>query len=139
MALVAVILALIVVGALVAAAFHTALLEQRTGRYTLDVTQAAEAAEAGVAQLVASWEAYPALGALAVNSTFTLPTAAYATGAAFELSVRRLTDALYLIQSTGIRTDADNHVLARRVVAQLVRVDGATVAALIQRSRVAVY
>ena len=139
MALVAVILALIVVGALVAAAFHTALLEQRIGRHTLDATQAAEAAEAGVAEVVESWEANPALAALAVNATLALPRASYARGAAFEATVQRLTDALYLIQSTGIRTDADGNVLARRVVGNLVRVDGSTVAPLVQRGWVGLY
>ena len=139
MALVAVILALSVVGALVATAFHTALLEQRSARYALDATEAAEAAEAGVAAMVARWEAYPALPPLAVNAWLTLPSETYAGGAAFEISVLRLTDALYLIQSSGIRTDADNNILARRIVAKLVRVDGATVAALMQRSWAAVY
>jgi hypothetical protein len=139
MALLSVLLALVLLGALVAAGFYAALLEQRMGRHTLEATKAAEAAEAGLAQVAGNWEAYPGLTALAVNATLALPSVTFATGQVFEVSVRRLTDAVYLVQAAGTATDAAGNSLARRAIARLVRVDGAAVAVVRERSWVAVY
>jgi hypothetical protein len=139
MALLSVLLTLVLLGALVAAGFYAALLEQRLGRHTLEATQAAEAAEAGLAQVTGNWETYPGLPALAVNATFTLPSVTLATGQVFEVSVRRLTDALYLVQAAGTAIDAAGNSLARRAIARLVRVEGAAVVPLQERSWVAVY
>jgi len=139
MALLSVLLALVLLGALVAAGFYAALLEQRLGRHTLEATQAVEAAEAGLAQVAGSWETYPGLPALAVNATLTLPSVTFATGQVFEVSVRRLTDVLYLVQAIGNATDAAGNSLARRAIARLVRVEGAAVVPLKERSWVAVY
>jgi hypothetical protein len=138
-ALLAVLLALALLGAMVAAGFYAALLEQQMGRHTLEATKAAEAAEAGLAQVAGTWEAYPGLTALAINATLALPSVPFATGQVFEVSVRRLTDAVYLVQAEGTATDAAGNSLARRAVAQLVRVNGPAVSLVKERSWVAVY
>jgi Tfp pilus assembly protein PilX len=125
MALFSVLLALVLLGALVAAGFYAALLEQRLGRHSLEATKAAEAAEAGLAQVAGNWESYPELSALAVTAALGLPSVTLATG--------------QVVQAEGTATDAAGNSLARRVIARLVRVDGAAVVPLKERSWVAVY
>lgn len=139
MALAVVLFALIIVGALVAAAFQVAHLEQRAGRSSLDAAQALEAAEAGVALVLGEWEAFPQLGALAVQESVALPTTALGTRAAFQPTVLRLTDGMYLISSRGARTDAAGTVLAQRVVGTLARAEGGAVVQLLQRSWIQLY
>lgn len=139
MALAVTIFALVVIGALVATAFHVGHLEQRTGRNGVYAAQAADAAEAGAASLLGDWEAYPQLETLAVGQSVTLPGAGLGPRTTYQPTVLRLTDALYLVRSQGIRTDADGNVLAQRLVGTLLRKLPAGVAPLTQRSWVQGY
>jgi hypothetical protein len=139
MALAVVLLALTVIGALVAMAFHVGHLEHRIGRSSLNSAQALEAAEAGVAVVLGDWETFPQLGALAINETTALPAIALGDHAAFQATVLRLTDGLYLIRSQGTRSDAAGGLLAQRLVGMLARAEGGVVVPLMQRSWVQLY
>ncbi len=134
MALAAAIFALVVIGALVAMTFQVAHLELRTGRNSVYLVQALEAAEAGPAVVLAEWEAHPEIGALAVGESVTLADTRLGGRAAFQPTVLRLTDALYLIRSEGTSMDAAGNVLARRLVSTLARAASGGVAPLAQRS-----
>jgi Tfp pilus assembly protein PilX len=138
-ALLVAIFALAVVGALVAAAFQIGLLEQRIGRNSVYAAEAAEAAEAGAALVLADWEAYPDIGALAVAESVTLARTRLGDHVDFQPTLVRLTDGLYLVRSQGTRTDAAGNVLAQRSVATLARTTAEGVVPLDQRSWVQVY
>ncbi|MEO7986802.1 MAG: hypothetical protein ABI766_09740 [Gemmatimonadales bacterium] len=120
MALALAIFALVVVGALVAAAFVAGHIEQRTGRGTLYAAQAADAAEAGAAQTIADWGAL-GLNSLAPGATAALPQVTVAGRSAFKPAVTRLNDQLFLVQSLGTRGNAGGGTLARRTVAIVAR------------------
>ena len=139
LALVAVVLALVILGALVAAGFYAAQLEQRAGGYTLYATQAAEAAEAGVVDVLGSWEAHPELGVLAVNASLALPPADLGDGVSFEPTVLRLADRLYLVRADGTVTDRSGTVLARRAAGTVARLADSIAVPLDQRAWVAPY
>lgn len=139
MALAVVIFALVVIEALVAGAFYAAHLEQRAGRNSLYTAQALSAAEAGIAVVLGEWETIPQLAGLAVTQSIALPTVALGARAAYQPTVLRLTDGLYLIRSEGTRAGVDGSVLARRVVAVVARSTGSAVAPLLQRSWAQVY
>ncbi|MBA3318499.1 MAG: hypothetical protein H0T50_10470 [Gemmatimonadales bacterium] len=121
MALPLALLALVVIGALVAGGFAAALLEQRMGRNLLYAVQAAGAAEAGAADVVGRWEA-EGLGLLAPGERRVLATAPYPGRASYTPTVARLNTELYLLRVAGARTDADGVALARRDVGLLLRV-----------------
>jgi hypothetical protein len=132
MALALAIFALVVVGALVAGAFLAGHLEQRTGRGTLYAAQAADAAEAGAAETLASWDA-ATLNALAPGATAAFPPVPLGGRTAYRPTVTRLNGQLFLIQSLGTRANAEGGTLARRtvgVVARLVSLGSGPEAAL---------
>ncbi len=120
MALAIAIFALVVVGALVAAAFVAGHVEQRTGRSTLYAAQAADAAEAGAAQTLAGWDG-PTLNVLAPGTGATLSRVALPGRSAYQASVLRLNDQIFLVQSLGTRANANGGTLARRTVAIVAR------------------
>jgi hypothetical protein len=122
MALAVAIFALVVVGALVAMAFYSGQQEQRTGRSSMYSAQAADAAEAGAAVILANWDQY-ALNNLAVGAT-TTEDSVLIGGAGhswYRQTVRRLNNELFLVQSRGSRTDAAGQVLAERTVGNIAR------------------
>jgi hypothetical protein len=114
------ILALVVIAALVACAFASAFLEQRLGRNTLYAVQAAGAAEAGAATVVAAWEAH-GLSLLGPGESTVLPTEILPGSSAYTASVSRLNDQLFLLEVEGIRTDAEARSLARRRLGVVLR------------------
>ncbi len=120
MALALAIFALVVVGALVAGAFLAGHLEQRTGRSTLYAEQAADAAEAGAAETLASWDALN-LNALAPGTTAAFPTVPLAGRSAYRPTVSRLNGQIFLVQSLGTRVNAGGNTLARRTVGIVAR------------------
>lgn len=128
MALPLALLALIVMGALVAGGFSAALLEQRLGRNTLYALQAQSAAEAGVAAVMNGWEGY-GLELLAPGDSATLPASSLPGLAAYSPTVSRLNAALFLVRVTGVRGDAAGGELARREVGLLVRTADSAAAA----------
>ena len=120
MALALAIFALIVVGALVAGAFLAGHLEQRTGRSTLYAEQAADAAEAGAAETIASWSALD-LNSLAPGTTAAFPPVPLAGRSAYRSTVSRLNGQIFLVQSLGTRVNAGGNTLARRTVGVVAR------------------
>jgi hypothetical protein len=120
MALALAIFALVVVGALVAGAFLAGHLEQRTGRSTLYVEQAADAAEAGAAMTIAEWDA-ATLNPLAPGGVASLPAVTLAGKVSYRPTVTRLNDQLFFVKSLGTRASAGGGTLARRTVAVVAR------------------
>jgi hypothetical protein len=120
MALPLALLALVVMAALVAGGFAVALLEQRLGRNTLYAVQAAGAAEAGTAAVVAGWEGL-GLGLLAPGGSAVLPAVPLPGGTVYRPTVSRLNGELFLVRVEGVRSDAAGGVLARRELGLLVR------------------
>lgn len=120
MALPLALLALVVIAGLVAAAFASAFLEQRTGRNALYAVQAAGAAEAGAAEVVGGWETHN-LSALAPGQSAVLPTVRLPGASAYTPTVSRLDGALFLVRVEGVRTDAAGTPLARRELVVVLR------------------
>ena len=134
LALAVTIFALIILGALLATGFRAGHLEQRAGRNGVYAGQAADAAEAGAAEVIGNWGTYPQLAALAVGDSVTLPGASLDRRTTYQPTVFRPTESLYLVRSRGIRADADGNVLAQRLVGTLARTLPAGVVPLRQRS-----
>jgi hypothetical protein len=111
--------ALVVIAGIVAGNFLAGLLEQQSGRNTLFVAQAAEAAEAGAREALL----VPPAGTLVTlpigGGPLDLGTASPIPGVQVVRSISRLTDTLFLVQAQGARHDADGNVLVRRAVGLL--------------------
>ena len=114
-ALAVAVFALVVVGALVAAACLAGTLEQRSGRNTVYAAEAADAAESGNATTLGTWDA--TLNGLAAGDSITRSFGSAGPRTAAVSTVIRLNDQLFLVRSVGQRTDANGQVLARRTVA----------------------
>jgi hypothetical protein len=113
-ALAVAIFALAVIGALVAGSFPGGLLEQQSGRNTLFISQAAEAAEAELENALVTSQT-DQLRTLAVGgAALDLGQSASIAGTMVDTRVLRLTDNLFLIESRGSRVDADGTPLAAR-------------------------
>jgi hypothetical protein len=128
MALAVAIFALVVIGALVAGAFFAGYQEQRTARSSMYASAAADAAEAGTAEVMADWDQFN-LNSIAVGSSLTLPTTTLAGKTAYTATVNRLNNDLFLIRSLGTRTDFGGNVLAQRSVGLLARLSYVTATA----------
>jgi hypothetical protein len=113
-------LALVVIGAVVAAAFTLALLEQRTGQNTLFAVQAAGAAEAGAAAVVGEWAAH-GLGALLPGDSAVLPVVQLPAGTVYQATAHRRNAELFELRIAGIRIDADGGTLARHELGLILR------------------
>lgn len=134
MALALTMIALVLIGALVAVAFHAAHLEQRTGHNGLYSARALEAAEAGIVHVLGGWTAHPGIGSLEVGGSLTLASVPLGTRAGYQATVARLNESLYLIRSRGTSVDAENNLLAERHVSTLARAVPAGAVPLAQRS-----
>jgi hypothetical protein len=136
--------ALVIVGALVAGTFFVGWLEQQSGQTTLFTLQAAEAAEAGLSDAIGTLTV-PALQAIPVGATLPLADIALGDRVLGGRVVVRLTGGLYLIRSTGHRSDAAGNELATRTLGSLVKlvpdsVSGTTVVRrIVERSWVPLY
>lgn len=126
MALVLSVFALVVIGALVAGTFFVGRLEHISGRNTLLATQAAEAAEAGVAYAMGTMDytAYTAMPVWTPDAPveYVIPSTAVtgSPGRVFVDSIRRLNSQVFLVRSFGQRVSG-SRVLATTTVAQLMR------------------
>jgi hypothetical protein len=129
MALAVAIFALVVVGALVAGAFFAGNLEQSTGRNSVYAAEAADAAEAGAATVLADWDQFN-LNNLAVHESTTV---ALGTSLGARVSVTpkviRLNDDLFLVRTFAKRTAAGGATLAQRSVATVARLSYVTATA----------
>jgi hypothetical protein len=114
--------ALVVMGALVSGSFFAGRLEQQSGQNSMFATQALEAAEAGLSDLLANTN--PVLLEPLVPGGPALDLGPLATGMRVTAAreVVRLTGSLFLLRSTGVRHDADGQPLATRSLGLLVRV-----------------
>jgi hypothetical protein len=121
-ALVVAVLALVVIGALVAGTFFAGRLEQRGGLNSLHAAQAFEAAEAGMATTLAGWTP-SALNARPIGVDTVLPVGSLGGGNGFTTTVTRLNPTLFYIRSEGQRRALAGDTLARRTLGLLVRVD----------------
>lgn len=121
MALAVAIFALVVVGALVAGAFFAGNLEQATGRNSVYAAEAADAAEAGAANVLADWDQFN-LNNIANGDSVDVPLAT-SLGARVTVApkVTRLNDDLFLVKTLATRTTAGGSILAQRTVATLAR------------------
>jgi hypothetical protein len=112
--------ALVVIGGMVAGNFLAGLLEQQSGSNTLYVTQAAEAAEAGLRETLLSAPTSTLASLPVGGAPLDLESGSPNPGMVVERQVSRLTDHLFLIQARGTRRDADGGALATRTIGLLV-------------------
>jgi Tfp pilus assembly protein PilX len=120
MALAVAIFALVVIGALVAGVFFTGQLEQQIGGSSRYAAEAAQAAEAGTSAVLADWDSY-SLNNSTVGGTTAIGTFKVNKKTNYSTSVRRLNTELFLVTTTGNRTNASGTVLSQRTVGNLVR------------------
>ena len=100
-ALVAAIVALVVIGALVAGTFFISSLEQKTAENSMDAAEAYQAAEAGIVKNVANWDTGNNL--LATDAGTTIAQDSVAKGTYFNVTISRLNSSLFLLKSVGTR------------------------------------
>ncbi len=103
-ALVVAIVALVVIGAIVAGTFFVSSLEQKTAGNAVYAAQAYQAAEAGIVSTVAHWN--PAYNALAVDGSITVAPDSIARGVYASVTISRLNRNLFLVRSVGTRRGA---------------------------------
>jgi Tfp pilus assembly protein PilX len=120
-ALAVAIFALVVIGALVAGTFFAGRLEQQAGSNTFYAAQAAEAAEAGLNDAVATQNATALLALDPDDAATDLGSINVGAHATASRTIRRLSDNLFLVSSFGARTDAAGGQLAGRMLGQLIR------------------
>jgi hypothetical protein len=113
--------AIVVIGALVAGTFFAGRLEQQSGLNSFFALQAAEAAEAGLADAVSSTP--PALlEALAIGGPpAELERLGLGPGVNADRRIFRLTGTLFFIRSTGVRENPAGAALATRTAGLLAR------------------
>lgn len=132
-ALVLAVFSLVVIGALVAGAFFVGRVEQLSGNNTVWAGQAAEAADAGLSHAQATIDAatYQALPvwtpAAPTELALATRTVAGMPGMVFTDSIRRLTNALFVVRSTGRRVSPSGAVLAEQSLGMLVRMAQPTI------------
>jgi hypothetical protein len=120
MALAVAIFALVIIGALVAANFFAGRLEQQSGQNSLFTRQAAEGAETGLQEALATMPA-STLAALPVGGVpLDLGTGTISPRVRVERQVARLTGTLFFLRVRGTRQDAAGAPLAARALGTLV-------------------
>jgi Tfp pilus assembly protein PilX len=128
MALAVAIFALVVIGALVAGTFFAGRLEQQSGQNTFYASQAAEAAEAAIAQSLGGSLSSATMLALATNGgTTTLSSVSLGGHVVGTPSLTRLTSSVWLLKGVGERQNVAGTMVARRTLGQLVRLNQAAV------------
>lgn len=103
-ALVAAIVALVVIGAIVAGTFFISTLEQKTAENSVDAAMAYQAAEAGIVKNVANWDTGNNL--LASDGGTTIAQDSVAPGTYFNVTISRLNSSLFFLRSVGTRNGA---------------------------------
>lgn len=121
MALAVAVFALVVVGALVAGAFFAGNLEQATGRNSVYAAEAADAAEAGAANVLSDWDQFN-LNNIATGDSVLVPlTQSLGARVSVTPKVIRLNQDLFLVRTFAKRTTAGGSTLAQRTVATVAR------------------
>lgn len=116
-ALMLAVVALALLGAMVAGTFLAAWLEERAAAGGRDAITAFEGAESAAARAVAAWS--PSLNRLGVGADSILPTSA--AGREQAVTISRLSPSLFMVRAEGWRQDQAGNRLARRMVAVFVR------------------
>ena len=99
-ALVVAIVALVVIGAIIAGTFFVSTLEQRTSFNTVQTTQAFEAAEAGLQDATANWNAgWNSMASGATQGPYTISS--FGGGSSYSYQITRLNGQVFLLKSTG--------------------------------------
>jgi hypothetical protein len=113
--------ALVVIGALVAGNFFAGRLEQQSGQNSFFAAQAAEAAEAGLADALSN-PAPALLDALGIGGPpADLGVLVLSDGITVHRQISRLTATLFIIRATGVRENPTGTPLASRSAGLLVR------------------
>ena len=120
-ALILAVFALVVIGALIAAVFFTAQLEERSGTNTLSSLQAAEAAQAGIEYATANWSRTWVQQGIG-NTTGIAWTELGTTPGYFGDSITQLNDQLVLVRGFGQARNSAGVVQASRTIAMLFKV-----------------
>ena len=115
-ALAVAIVGLVVVGALVAAAFFVGMQEQRVGRNTQQLQRALSAAEEGAALRIANWDPFTT-NYMAIGDSLPFGGVLVSNSGWYRGHVYRLDDLLYLVASEGFSPDSQ----ARQRVGVLAR------------------
>ena len=118
--------ALVVIGALVSSSFFAGRLEQQSGQNTMFAVQALEAAEAGLSDVLVNADIVAVEALSAGGMPLELAPLTLAPGVTTGRHIARLTSAVFLIRSTGVRRNAEGTPLATRTVGLLVRIAPAT-------------
>jgi Tfp pilus assembly protein PilX len=108
-ALVVAIVALVVIGAIVAGTFFISTIEERTAVNTTEAAQAYQAAEAGMQTTVANWSS--AYNGMATDQSTTLSQASVG-GAYYNVTVSRLNGSMFMIRSIGTRQSSTQTLAA---------------------------
>jgi Tfp pilus assembly protein PilX len=103
-ALVVAIVALVVIGAIVAGTFFISSLEQKTAENSVDAAEAYQAAEAGIVKNVGNWDT--GNNSLAVDGGTTIAQDSVAPGTYFNVTISRLNSSLFFLRSVGTRNSA---------------------------------
>jgi hypothetical protein len=114
------IFALVIIATLVAGAFFMARLEQRSGTNALWSTQAQEAADAGLNATLADWSG--TYNTMDPGESSDLATVTMGSGIRYTPSVTKISDRIFLVESTGERVDAGGGVLSGTKVGRIVRI-----------------
>jgi hypothetical protein len=111
--------AILVIGALVTGIFFAGRMEMVSGRNSVYIAQATEAAEKGLADAFSGWNT--AWNGYPVDSNGVQPTQTIsgATNVRYTNTVRRLLGGNYLITSVGEKLDQSGNVVASRLLARL--------------------
>jgi hypothetical protein len=112
---------LIIAGALVGGTFFLGRLEQESGRNTLFAAQAREAAEAGVGEALATLDAATLEATVVGAPPVPLGSLVLREGVSATSELRRLTGALFLVRSEGLRQAPGGILLASRALGALVQ------------------
>ena len=113
--------ALAVIGALVGSIFFLGRLEQQSGQNAIFAVQAAEVAEAGLSDAVATIAAATLEGLPVGGAPLDIGTLTLAGGVRASRQVTRLTGSLFLIGVRGVRYSVAGTALAERSLGLLVR------------------
>ena len=130
MALAVAIFALVIIDALVAANFFAGRLEQQSGQNSLFVRQAAEGAETGLREVLATMQASTLVVLPVGGVPLDLGTSTINPKVRVECQVARLTSTLFFLRVRGTRQDAGGAPLAARALGALVRLVPGTVGGL---------
>jgi hypothetical protein len=113
--------AMVIIGALVAGTFFSGRLEQQSGQNTFYTGQAAEAAEAGISDVIGTTTPASLLALAVGDPAADLGTVSLGGGVDASRQLSRLTNSLFLIKSIGSRRNAAGTALATRSAGALIR------------------